>query len=287
VCCFSRPNPSNEYLHLSFYLPTQRKNFFFEKQKGMNKTIFIVWLQGFSKAPDIVQRCVESWKYHHPTHSGWNIVLLNLENLYEYITLEPVFLTLESQEITNVIRMKLLCQYGGVWADATTFCNQCLEDWILPYTQQGFFAFEKPGPDRLLSNWFLYAEKNNYLIEQWCCATLDFHRTNTQSHPYFIHHYLFGRLYDTDPRCKAMWDAVPKRSANGMGPHYLQEKGFFMKDPTVRQHIDSQQTPLYKLSYKGHFLPFDADLNLYYLYSKVPSRFTSLGAEADASHDHA
>jgi hypothetical protein len=235
----------------------------------MNKTIFILWLQGFSNAPDVVQRCAQSWKFYHPT--GWKIVLLDLQNLHEYMTLEPVFLSIAPCEIANVVRVHLLSQYGGVWVDATTFCNQCLDDWLLPYTQQGFFAFEKPGPDRLLSNWFLYADKNNYLMDQWCHATLHFHRNNTTEHPYFIHHYLFGDLYDTDPRSKAIWDAVPKRPANGIiGPHYLQEKGFFTEDPEVHHSIDCQRAPLYKLSHKVDIPPLCPRQNIAYLYSKVP-----------------
>lgn len=237
----------------------------------MNKTIFILWLQGFKNAPDIVHRCAQSWKFYHPT--GWKIVLLDLQNLHEYTTLDPVFFTsLTRTEISDIIRLKLLFQHGGVWADATTFCNQCLDDWILQHIPKGFFAFEKPGRNRLLSTWFLYADKNNYMIEKWCTAVVDFHRANTtKSRPYYLIHYLFGDLYNTDPQCKALWDAVPKRPANGIiGPHYLKEKGFFTEDPEVRHSIDCQRAPLYKLSHKVDFPPLCPQQNIVYLYSKVP-----------------
>ena len=41
------------------------------------KTIFIMWLQGFDYAPDIVKRCVDTWEFHH---RNWNIVKTDESN---------------------------------------------------------------------------------------------------------------------------------------------------------------------------------------------------------------
>jgi hypothetical protein len=228
----------------------------------MNKTIFILWLQGFDQAPPVVQQCVESWKFHH-TH--WKIELLDISKVSNYITLEPVFLSsIAKCELANVIRMLLLEKYGGVWVDATVFCTKSLDDWLGSYIQQGFFAFDRPGRDRLLSNWFLYAEQDNYLLQKWCSATLHFHRHNHgKKHPYFIHHDLFRGLYRSDPTFRQLWDRVPKLSADG--PHFLLHNGFSMTNPRVRQHIHQRITPMYKLSY--YQIP--PHVNLDYLFSTL------------------
>lgn len=238
---------------------------------NMNKTIFMLWLQGFENAPDIVTRCVESWRYYN---SDWNIILLDDNNLIDYIKLDEYIdiskKQIEKCKIANIIRCILLCKYGGVWTDATTFCNKPLNDWLPNCINEGFFAFSKPTNGKMLSNWFLYAEKNNYIIDKWCNATINFHVNNEMPYPYFIHHYLFGDLYNSDDKFKDIWDNVPKLSANGLGPHYLQEKGMFNQiTDEIKEDIDNKITPLYKLTHKCNFQPYNKELNIYYLYSTI------------------
>ena len=67
-----------------------------------------------------------------------------------------------------------------------------------------------------------------------------------------------------------MWDNIPKLSANGNGPHYLQEIGIFSNITIkIKTDIDTKLTPLYKLTYKCDFLKYNETINLYYLYSTL------------------
>jgi len=237
----------------------------------MNKNIFILWFQGFENAPDIVKRCVQSWKYYN---SDWNIILLDNTNLTQYVNLKE-YIDISKKQIqpchlSDIYRMILLKNHGGLWTDATTFCNKPLNDWLPNYIQQGFFAFNKPAPDRLVSNWFIYAEKNNYIIELWCNATINYYIRHNKAETYFIHHYIFGNIYKQNKNFKDIWDKVPKLSANGIGPHYLQEKGLFSNITVkTKNDIDKKSTPLYKLTYKCKFPPYNKNMHLYYLYSTI------------------
>jgi len=240
----------------------------------MINTIYILWFQGFENAPDVVKKAVESWKYYNAT--DWNIVLLDSNNLKNYINLDDyIDLTtkkIEKCKIANMIRCILLYEYGGVWADATTFCNKPLNDWLPYYITEGFFAFNKPTtkPDKILSNYFLYADKKNYIIEKWCFATIHFHKTHEMNYPYFIHHFIFKDLYDKDNVFKIMWNKVPKFAASGIGPHYLEEKGFFENtNEEIKKDIDDKITPLFKLTYKMDFPTYNEKKNVYYLYSTI------------------
>jgi len=237
----------------------------------MIKTIFILWFQGFDNSPDIVKKCVKSWKYYNP---DWEIILLNNHNLNKYINLDDYLdiskKKIEKCHLSDLIRVMLLKKYGGLWVDATTFCNQSLNDWLPNYINEGFFAFDKPGPDRLISNWFLYSEKDHYIITEWSNSTLQYYKINDKAHTYFIHHYLFGDLYNSDSQFKEIWNKVPKLSANGYGPHYLQEKGLFNSlTPQIKKEIDAKTTPLYKLSHKCRFQEYNETKNIYYLYSTI------------------
>jgi hypothetical protein len=232
----------------------------------MIKTIYILWFQGFDEAPEVVKKCANSWKIYNP---DWDIILLDDNNINYYINLKN-YNKFNKTAQSDVIRILLLKLYGGLWVDATTFCNQSLNDWLPNYINQGFFAFNKPGPDRLLSSWFIYSETGNYIINKWYDRTLHYYEINNNPHTYFWFHYLFGDLYNSDIAFKEIWDKVPKLSANGIGPHYLQEKGMFNSVSTqTRTDIDNKITPFYKLTYKCDFPEYNETINLYYLYSRI------------------
>jgi hypothetical protein len=237
----------------------------------MNKTIYILWFQGFNNAPDIVKKCVESWKYYN---QDWNIILLDNTNLSNYIKIED-YIDMSNKKInftalSDVVRLILLNTYGGLWVDSTTFCNKPLNEWLHTYTSKEFFAFDKPGPDRLLSTWFIYSEKEHYLTKTWLELTVKYYKIYNEPHTYYWVHYLFSDLYNSDNIFKEVWDSVPKLSANNMGPHYLQNKGMFNKiKDEIKSNIDNKITPFYKLTYKCDFTLNDISLNLYYLYSTI------------------
>ena len=95
----------------------------------MNKNIYILWFQGFENSPEIIKRCVESWKHYNP---DWNIILLDNTNLSNYINLEE-YIDITNKDInytalSDVVRVALLNVYGGLWVDATTFCNKPLNN---------------------------------------------------------------------------------------------------------------------------------------------------------------
>lgn len=238
----------------------------------MIKNIYILWFQGYDNAEELVKYCVNSWKHYNPE---WNIILLDDTNLSKYIQLENYITDIHTKNInktalSDVVRLILLKMYGGLWVDATTFCNKPLNDWLPNYINEGFFAFDKPGPDKLLSTWFLYANKDNYIIDKWLLSVINYYKIHNEPHAYFWVHYLFGDIYNKDSTFKNIWDKVPKLSANGSGPHYLQEKGMFKNlISEIKNDIDSKITPLYKLTYKCNFSEYDETKNLYYLYSTI------------------
>lgn len=238
----------------------------------MNKTLYILWFQGFDNSPEIVKKCVQSWKHYNP---DWNIILLDNNNLNDYIKVDDYIISgfhdnLELCHKADIIRTCLLQKYGGLWTDATTFCNKPLNEWLPNCLHEGFFAFSRPTRDKLLSNWFLYSEKDGYIINKWCESTIDYYKKNKIAHRYFIHHYLFGDLYKSDSMFKQIWDKVPVLSANGMGPHYLQEKNIFRHiSDSVKHDIDSKVTPFYKLTHKLNPSSTSKNNNLYYLFSTI------------------
>jgi len=242
-------------------------------------------LQGFTTAPSVVQTCLNSWKLHHPS---WKIVELSRENLAEYIdasTLERLNeLDLPPQKLANLVRLYLLSRHGGVWADATCLCRLPLDEWLWPYFTSGFFAFRDPGPDRVLSNWFLASRRENVLTSTMFEKHLRFFEkvrpsqdrrprlpldaltingTNATlpqlwsfplaarlvgGYPYRIFHYQFARVVRNNRRCRRVWKSTPYYPA--AGPCALFDAG--LASPMtgeIHRVLRDGGEPLFKLSW--------------------------------------
>jgi Capsular polysaccharide synthesis protein len=247
------------------------------------KTIWFVWFQGVENAPEVVRACHDSWLSRNP---GWDVVTLDESSLFTVASLDYTCGKLATQlpnHRSNVLRLELLSRYGGVWADATCFCVQALDDWLPGVAGSGFFAFAQPGPDRPLSSWFLAASPANLLVVRWLermgaywCDhvfrdnawlrdRLGRHLTSSSRRralwfsplvrdvlrvaPYFAFHYGFEKLLAEDPRAADIWERTPTVSADG--PHRPQREGLLAPiSPSLRDEVDGKTVPVYKLSWK-------------------------------------
>jgi hypothetical protein len=247
----------------------------------MNKTVYIYWDTELKNAPYVVKKCALSWKLHNPT---WNIIELDDNNLKEHIDIEKEIPNIKKKTMkpafySDIVRMFLLEKYGGCWCDATIFCTKPLDDWLISHvSSSGFFAFEKPGPDRLLSNWFLYSNKNNYIVKKWKEIMVTYWNNNDEMYTYFGCHYLFGFLYYTDSVFKNNWDDCLKISSDI--PHHVQFFGPGLLEPlnqNIKQHIDNKQSPLYKLTYRYDEKKYNDKCCMAYLFNTVNISFIHIG----------
>ena len=249
----------------------------------------MLWFTGFETAPEIVQKCLRSWKLRNPT---WEVVELTDKNLPDYI--DPgslatlTSLDIERQKLANHIRMYLISRHGGVWVDSTCFCCQPLDSWLPDYMTSGFFAFRDPGPDRILANWFLAANKGNPLASIFYERHLDFFLKNkfplqhtkrgrdrvkrlrstlnrnskraqlwtyplfvqaVKVYPYFIFHYLFARTVRENAICREIWNKTPSLSARI--PLKMNRAGVLSPMPDrLLEDLQQLKDPLYKVTYK-------------------------------------
>lgn len=239
----------------------------------MIKVIYIYWDQKFINAPDIVKKCLLSWKLHNP---DWKIIELDKDNLKEYIDIDLLIPELSEKVITktsysDIVRLFLLEKYGGCWCDATTFCNKPLSEWLNHTIKNGFFAFSRSEGKRdnlILSSWFLYSDKHNYIIKQWREKTIDYWNNNIRMHNYFWCHLLFYELYNTDDKFKNLWDS--RCEIDTSIPHFIQGKEMQSKvSEEVKEHIEKRLSPMYKLTYKFDINNYNQYSNLAYLLNRI------------------
>ena len=168
-------SPATSHLHSS-------KECGFEN--NIPKKLFMYWHQGWNNAPDIVKRCAATWQRHNPT---WDINFLDATTVVEKVKLPAALrsMNLPLPAFSDVIRIFLLKKYGGVWADATLWCVRPLDDWIESVcNRSGFFAYDKPSPDRPVSSWFLAVSKDSRIVDLWYSAVCHL-LTKTQVHARF------------------------------------------------------------------------------------------------------
>ncbi|WP_318472700.1 capsular polysaccharide synthesis protein [Photobacterium leiognathi] len=142
-----------------------------------NKTIWMYWDTGLTHAPDVVKLSYQSWCQLNP---DYKVVLLTNDNLTEYLGFDfnAVFsilsVDLGAAGRSDLLRLYLLNRFGGIWADATTFCIKPLSQW-LDISDSGFFCFrEKHSHDRTLVSWFLAAKQGNPIVTSLLSLSLDY-----------------------------------------------------------------------------------------------------------------
>jgi hypothetical protein len=250
------------------------------------RRIWMLWHQGLSEAPFVVRKCIDSWLKENPS---WELIVLDKNNLGEYIDLglpDEKLASLPLAKQSNLVRLQLLAEYGGVWADSTVFCMRPLDDWIDDCVASGFFAFYRPGRDRIMANWFMASRKecpimvkhredyasffmNNdfninsrfsQLIIKGLSKILNRSEKTTRYwfspvvtkflrvYPYFIFHYMFERLVSTDSECQAIWNNTKKVSADEPLKIFRREACSPVND-SLKDEIDEKRIPMYKLAW--------------------------------------
>lgn len=225
---------------------------------GVNKTIWITWFQGWDLAPNVAQKCLESWKYHNP---DWEVVCLDKNNYKEYCKIDEVLPGLDTNYISlgDILRLFLMKEHGGVWVDATCFCNKPLDSWV--HDIEDSFVFTQPG--RMIASWFVAAHEGSRVIDTWYNKMVEFwtyriKETDQFEQQYGWIHSLFRSSYE-DKDVKAIvdsWDKIDCRidpQRRGRGPHLFAPYEYTINlkvSPEISRRIDSKVDPLYKLSYK-------------------------------------
>ncbi|WP_089138348.1 capsular polysaccharide synthesis protein [Vibrio rumoiensis] len=155
------------------------KNLLLEKEtiSRDDKVIWMFWDSGLDTAPDVVKLSYQSWVKLNPdykvtcldVHSLKVLIGFDFFEIFKYSTVN-----LGAAGKSDLLRLYLLNQFGGVWADATTFCKKPLSMW-LTISKTGFFCFrEKTANDRQLVSWFLASEKNHPIIKDLLEKSLDY-----------------------------------------------------------------------------------------------------------------
>lgn len=212
--------------------------------------IWILWLDGIEKAPEIVQICCRSVTENFPDKQ---VHILTEENYKEYVTF-PDFIQekIDSGAITrthmsDLLRLELLIRHGGSWLDATVFCSSPeVPDYMM---DSDLFVFQdlKPGRDghcQRISSWMITACTNHPILRLTRGLLYEYWKRNKGMEDYFLFHDFFELAIEAFPQ---EWnEVVPFSNA---APHILLLRLFEPYSERVWKAV-KEMTPFHKLTYK-------------------------------------
>lgn len=259
-------NVENEYAETYDYLnkfKNLKQNFQvpqFNHNVKIDKTVWILWLQGIDKAPEIVRKCILSIEKN--LRSDFEIVLLDENNIFNYVCI-PNYIyrkylsgDISKTHMSDIIRIELLFMYGGCWVDATVFCSGKIPDYILD-EKIFFFSWSLLGKSVLKgSSWWITAKKGNRIIELTRNYLQAYWESETTLINYYLLHIIMAKVIDEDSACMAEFRGMPYLCNSD--PHILYS--YFDKeyDPFKWEIINSI-SKIHKLSYKRNYLVGDID----------------------------
>lgn len=176
-----------------------------------NYPIWVLWWQGEDTMPDTVKKC------YHRLQKNKNVNLINKNNLCNYIDLPKELFNkfndkkIPIQTISDIIRLKLLYEYGGLWIDSTMF----LVGDIPELSGFDFFSLKQITHDnKYVSKYrwdtsFLFAHKNlpyfNFLINVHLVYSLKY----DFNIDYFLIDYLIDLLSKYDEEFNSLINHIP------------------------------------------------------------------------------
>ncbi|MGB0661624.1 MAG: capsular polysaccharide synthesis protein [Mangrovicoccus sp.] len=253
------------------------------------KTIYMLWDKPRPLWPGSVELCVDLWTALNP---GWNVTVLDGGQLEQILRRDfpgKVLIPMSVQMKSDLLRLKLLSEKGGVWADATCLPLKPMFKWFGPCAHLDFAA---PGFDHLretgqthpqgrdYGNWFIASKKGSYVASRLYQRLQEFFdrprfalpyaeplQTHIAAHwrdfigpsadqlsvfPYHTMHYLTAREIEADSKFRklVLQSAVPA----GVYNYVMKRMAYPQMSPKqieeVSRFLRNAPVPINKLDWK-------------------------------------
>jgi len=237
-----------------------------KKTFNNEKIIWQFWGQGwdFEKLPDVVKisyKSVEKYK------KDYEIIHLDMNNINDYLEI-PAYILKKVEDkkmgfahFTDIIRLALLYNYGGVWIDSTILLTDYLSQ---EYFEMDYFMFQRDDNLENKKDWedyddfyfswnnemkvrvlnsIIFAKKNNEIIKTLLDMLLIFWEHNDLVPNYFFFQVLYTELienYYKKKQCKIVSDTLTHELIRVWFDKFSQEK---LDEITKRNNV-------HKLTYK-------------------------------------
>lgn len=233
---------------------------------GEKSNIWVLWWQGLENAPEIVKICISSIKKYS---NGRQVVVLDKNNYSQYLSIQKKYIKMMEEKIITVtqfsdlLRLNLLYQQGGIWLDATYLLTDMLDPEISEYS---FFSIrhgkerEVPMSKGLWSGSAIAFSKKNPVLELIIKIYDNYFDKRETMIDYLLIDYVFATCCDFCGLANKMFTNVKK---NNVGVDdllmHINEEYTATKYAQLTEH-----TSMHKLSWKYKFNNYkDERLTIY------------------------
>lgn len=222
--------------------------FFNKKETEVTKKIWILWIQGWDHAPYIAKKVKESWEKHNPSYE---VIPISENNIRDYLNDLEAQGEKSSQAYSDIIRIKLLEKYGGIWADATMLCMKPIEN-LVKSINSDTWMYRGGEQCKFVASWFIISKQNSYMIKKWKEKCDKYWKKRRVADEYLWLDRLWIELYHNDKKFKNEWDRTePKLCCDD----YLQPHVFAGRvnesDPELQTLLIQNKPYAIKLSHHG------------------------------------
>ena len=176
------------------------------------RIIWICWLQGVERAPEIVKRCIASVRRYM---AAYEIRIITAENISDNVILPEYIIrkykkgTITPAHFSDILRTALLVQHGGIWLDATVLLSDSIPTEM---TEAPLFVFQKSCLQALPhfgSNWFIVAHKGNPVLQRMLDLLYAYWQKENIVRDYFIYHIFLYLIFTCNQQGQHAKKAIP------------------------------------------------------------------------------
>jgi hypothetical protein len=235
----------------------QRKNYDVNARNDNSKIIWTLWLQGDSEEvqPEVIRMCLKNIKKNCGSHP---VKILTADNYHNYVDIPGYIIDkVNSGQITythlsDLIRMGLLLNHGGMWTDATIFSTKKIPEEIFDtkfftvkhayknvrnVSKERWTGFLQASESHTILSDFIY----HFFLEYWKKQKILIH--------YLLIDYVFALAYNEIPACRNILDSVPLNNPELYNLENIMSSKF---DETVFKKL-TDETMFFKLSWKSKY----------------------------------
>ena len=261
-----------------------------DSDRSRDYPIWFLWWQGKEQMPPLVKACYQTLEYYS---NGHVVNLVTGDNYNNFVDIPDYILKkLERRQIStthfsDVLRMCLLFEHGGLWVDSTVLLTRPLPDLPGICSHLGFWT-PKDNGDILETcfgarNWVvredkwmtfcLYASKHNILTEFVRKMFFAYLKKTSFFVDYFLFDYFISIAYDVISDVRVMIDSVPP---NNPRIHEIQHRLYMNYEYNKTLFDDMcKDTFFHKLTWKDTFKEYTANgklTNYGYIINNFPPK---------------
>ena len=210
-----------KYLYNHYYSKIEiDEKTYFTKEKRYDNCIWTAWLQGEENAPEVIKMNLASMRKYSNSH---RLIVLTNDNIFQYIDIPHQIREKYNRGIignahfSDVVRMMVLAQYGGVWLDATMFLHEPIDE--VAFSSLFYSIGVNKQYSRYISDnkWkvcVLGGSYSSHYLKQISSILNAFWIDHVVAIDYFVFDYIIALLYRNDSMFRQIVDNLPRTNIN-------------------------------------------------------------------------